>query len=420
MTSSAILRVGTCFATLVAFVGCSSSSPPNTSSGNGGSNSSGSGGSNSSGSGGSNNNTGGSNNNGSGGSNSNTGGSNNSGSGGSNSNSGGTIGSSGGSNGSGGNKGSGGTTASGGSNGSSGGSTGSSGGSTGSGSGGTSGNVDQGGVALAKSGDSTSTTSAYLNLGDMRLINNRWGSDGLNCSSTMQSVFVNPDKTIGWKFTRGNCGESNHDHPDFPEVEFGVAPFGMTSSLRNTPAFSSTKLLPIQISSLNSASVNIDTFNISFTNPTFWDANFEFWISKKDPTTNADAGVYAEIITFVGWENGRQSSGNGGWPCTTSGTVPNTQFQLCHQSDSWGSGWRFFNFTNGSATGSGTMNFSGKVDIKAILDYVKSKYSGFTNDMWLTRVEIGTEIDDNTAGQAGIKNLTFEINGTSKSIQLAN
>jgi hypothetical protein len=39
--------------------------------------------------------------------------------------------------------------------------------------------------------------------------------------------------------------------------------------------------------------------------------------------------------------------------------------------------------------------------------------------MWLTRVEIGTEIDDNTAGQAGIKNLTFEINGTSKSIQVA-
>jgi len=404
MKSSAIFRVGTCVATLLAFVGCSSSSPPgssgsggSTSSGTGGSNSSGTGGSNSSGSGGSNS-SGGSNGSG-------TGGSNSSGSGGSNTGTGGSVTTGSGGSGSGGSN-----TGTGGSNTS---------GSGGSGSGGSSGNVDQGGVALAKPGDMTSTTNAYLNLGDMRLINNRWGSDGLNCSGTMQSVFVNTDKTIGWKFMRGNCGESNHDHPDFPEVEFGVAPFGMTSSLRNSPAFSSTKLLPIQISSLTSASVNIDTFNITFSNPTFWDANFEFWISKKDPTTNADAGVYAEIITFVGWENGRQSSGNGGWPCTTSGTVPNTNFQLCHQSDSWGSGWRFFNFTNGSATGSGSQNFTGKVDIKAILDYVKSKYSGFTNDMWLTRVELGTEIDDNTAGQASIKNLTFEINGTSKSIQLA-
>jgi len=439
MKSSAIFRVGTCVATLLAFVGCSSSSPTG-SSGSGGSNSSG--GSNGSGTGGSNSSgSGGSNSTGTGGSNSSgTGGSNSAGSGGSNSSgSGGTVTTgSGGSNtsGSGGSH-TGGSTGSGGSNssgsggsnssGSGGSNTSGSGGSNGTGSGGSngtgaagsSGNVDQGGVALAKPGDMTSTTNAYLNLGDMRLINNRWGSDGLNCSGTMQSVFVNTDKTIGWKFTRGNCGESNHDHPDFPEVEFGVAPFGMTSSLRNSPAFSSTKLLPIQISSLTSASVNIDTFNITFSNPTFWDANFEFWISKKDPTTNADAGVYAEIITFVGWENGRQSSGNGGWPCTTSGTVPNTNFQLCHQSDSWGSGWRFFNFTNGSATGSGSQNFTGKVDIKAILDYVKSKYSGFTNDMWLTRVELGTEIDDNTAGSASIKNLTFEINGTSKSIQLA-
>jgi len=370
MKSSAIFRVGTCAATLLAFVGCSSSSPP-VSSGSGGSNSA-SGGSNGSGTGG-------------------------------------VLGSTGGSVGSGGNHGSGGSNASGGSNGS--------GGSNASG--GSSGTADQGGVALAKAGDMTSSDGAYLNLGDMRLINNRWGSDDLKCTGTMQSVFVNSDRTIGWKFNRGGCGEQNHSNPDFPEVEFGVAPFGMTSSLRNTPAFSSTTLLPIQISALTSASVNIDTFSTTFTNPTFWDANFEFWISKSDPTKNADAGVYAEIITFVGWENGRQASGNGGWPCTTSGTVPNTNFQLCHQSDSWGSGWRFFNFTNGSATASGTMNFTGKVDIKAILDYVKSKYSGFTNDMWLTRIEIGTEIDDNTAGSAAIKNLTFEINGTSKSLQLA-
>jgi len=39
--------------------------------------------------------------------------------------------------------------------------------------------------------------------------------------------------------------------------------------------------------------------------------------------------------------------------------------------------------------------------------------------MWLTRVEVGTEVDDNVSGSAKIKNLTFEVNGTSKSIELA-
>jgi hypothetical protein len=39
--------------------------------------------------------------------------------------------------------------------------------------------------------------------------------------------------------------------------------------------------------------------------------------------------------------------------------------------------------------------------------------------MWLTRIEVGTEVDDNTSGTAKINNLTFEINGTSKSIEVA-
>jgi hypothetical protein len=277
--------------------------------------------------------------------------------------------------------------------------------------------VDQGGMPLAKTGATTSTTKAYLNLGDMRLINNRWGSDALGCTASNQSVFVNSDKTIGWTFNRGDCKEQNHANPDFPEVEFGVAPFGKTSSLLTSPAYSSTTLLPIQLSALKSASVTMDNFSVNFTNPTYWDANFEFWISKNDPTTNNDGGVYAEIITFTGWNATRQTGATTSWACQISGkTVPGTSFSLCHQSDSWASGWRFFNFL----AGGGTSNYSGKVDIKAMLDYIRSQYSGFTDSMYLTRIEVGTEIDDNTAGSSKTNNLTFEINGTSKSIQLGN
>jgi hypothetical protein len=108
---------------------------------------------------------------------------------------------------------------------------------------------------------------------------------------------------------------------------------------------------------------------------------------------------------------------SGGWPCTETGNVTaGIGITLCHQSDTWSNGqWRFFNFNAQHPLG----QLLRKGDVKAILDWVMSKYSGFTTDMWLTRIEVGSEIDDTTAGKAKIKNLTFEVNGTNKSIELA-
>jgi hypothetical protein len=273
------------------------------------------------------------------------------------------------------------------------------------------------GQALAKAGDSTTTSKKYLNLGDLRLINNRWGADALNCGGATYKVSVNSDKTFGYDFNRPTCGGAKAD-PDYPEVEFGVAPFGTGSSLLTSPACPSTTLLPIQLKNLTSATLNIDNFNSTYQNPGYYDTNFEFWISKNNPATSADGGVYAEIIMFMGWDGIRMTSPKG-WPCDKSGSVTSgsTGFTLCHQSDTWSNGqWRFFNFI----LGNGPQNsFNGKVDIKAFIDWVMSKYSGFTTDMWLTRIEIGTEVDDNTSGSAKFNNLTFEINGTSKSVELA-
>jgi len=224
--------------------------------------------------------------------------------------------------------------------------------------------VDGAGVPLAKPGDQASGSGQYLNLGDMRLINNRWGSDARNCTGTTESVFINTDGTLGWNFNRPTCGGAKAD-PDFPEVEFGVAPFGMTSSLRTTPAFSSTTLLPIQLKNLTSASVTFDTFASTFS-AGYWDNNFEFWISKMDPTTNASGGVYAEIIMFTGWENGRSNTSAGGWTCDQTGSVNSNgmTFNLCHQSDTWSNGqWRFFNFNVNSSAALGLGTFNGKADI---------------------------------------------------------
>jgi len=250
----------------------------------------------------------------------------------------------------------------------------------------------------------------------MRLLNNRWGSDALNCGGTSQKVLVNSDGTFGYEFNRPACG-GDKGKPDYPEVEFGVAPFGATSPDLTSPACSSTTLLPIQLSSLTSASVTFDNFTSTYQKPGYYDTNFEFWISNQNPITSTSPGVYAEIIVFLGWDGIRMQQ-TVGWPCDKSGTVTagSNSYVLCHQKDGWGSGWRFFNFnlTNGPQN-----TISGKADVKAILDWVMKTYSGFSTSMWLTRIEVGTEVDDNTQGTAKFNNLTFEINGTSKTAQIA-
>ena len=354
----------------------------------------------------------------------------------------GTGGAKGGTTGTGGTSNTGGSTGTGGTS-STGGSTGSGGTSSTGGSPGTGGTtVDQGGVALATVNSGCLTADPpvgptppaqpyYFNLGDMRLINNRWGSDKLGCNdANTESVCIYSDGSFGWTFNRPACGGMRGD-PDFPEVEFGVAPFGNQSSNLTSPTYSSTTLLPIQISALNSATLNMSNYNTTITSgsASYWDSNFEFWISKDDPTKTANAGVYAEIIMFLGYEPGRTSSTAtpvAGWTCDHSGTVTagGASFNLCHQSDTWAnSQWRFFNFNLSNAPQS---SFNGTVDIKAILSWVMSNYANstatsgggmgsFSNSMYLTRIEVGTEIDDSTAGSVKISNLTFNINGTSKS-----
>jgi hypothetical protein len=285
-------------------------------------------------------------------------------------------------------------------------------GAAGTGAAGTSGvRTDQAGVPLGKPGDMTNVSRKYINLGDMRLINNRWGSDELGCSGTQQSVFINADRTLGWTFNRPACGGAKAK-PDYPEVEFGVAPFGANNVLLTTPAFSSTTLLPKQISQITSASIVVDQLQISLQRPTIWNLNFEVWLSQRNPLTDANPGVFAEIIAFWGWETGR-------WPCDKTGNLNNAgthSYNMCHQSDTWANGqWRFYNFNvnNGPLT-----NYSGTVNVKMFLDYVVNTY-GLSRDLWLTRMEVGSEIDDNTQGTVKIRNLTFEVNGTSKSVELA-
>jgi hypothetical protein len=259
--------------------------------------------------------------------------------------------------------------------------------------------ADQNGVSPAKPGDETSIQFDYLNLGDMRMIVNTWGSADLMCP-TMVRVFVNPDETFGWDFDRGACGGMKQ-HPDYPEIEFGVQPFPSTTS------FSSTTLLPAQIKDIMSASVTLDNLVVTIDNATTWNVNFEFWLTERNPLVDReDPGIYAEVIAFFGWQDD--------WACDKEGDVMSSgkTWRLCHQDDAWAGGmWRYYQFRD-SAGSQNTVD--GTVDVKAFLDWLVST-RGFSPDLWVTRIEVGTEIDDNTKGGVLMDNITFEINGTSKS-----
>jgi hypothetical protein len=86
-------------------------------------------------------------------------------------------------------------------------------------------------------------------------------------------------------------------------------------------------------------------------------------------------------------------------------------YTLWVQRDNWSSGWRYFQFRDNAGP---QKSFNGKVDVKALLDYLVSKRM-YSKDYWVTRLEVGSEIDDMTKGSVTIKNVTFEVNGQQRS-----
>ncbi len=282
--------------------------------------------------------------------------------------------------------------------------------------------VDQNGKMNAAPGDSTGVAQDYLRLGEIRILNNNWGSAERGCDSQM-SVFVAEDRSFGWTFNRGACGGGG-SQPDFPQVEFGIHPFGIGSSLATSPEFTSTTLLPAQIKNISSASVNVDNLRISLQGQQAWNITMEFWLSERDPVNDPSPGVYAEIMAFWGWQNMR-------WPCDSnddgfedldgdSVQAGNMAYKLCHKRDDWANNqWRYFQFRAGDGSdGNISTSFNGTIDVKAFLDYVVNTH-GYSPDLWVTRLEVGSEIDDNTSGEVRMNGITFEVNGQTRSQVIA-
>jgi hypothetical protein len=277
--------------------------------------------------------------------------------------------------------------------------------------------LDQNGKANAAPGQMTSTPLDYLRLGEIRILNNNWGSKELGCNSPM-SVFVNQNSNFGWTFNRGDCDTANSkSKPDFPQIEFGIHPFGLGHNLVTSPEFSSTTLLPIQLKDVESASVSVQNLTATLQRESSWNITFEFWISQRHPVTDPNPGVYAELMTFWGWENGRWPSPPDGSGPTGSGAGNQVSsggktYTLWVQDDQWANGqWRYFQFR---ADDGPQKAFNGTLNVKPFIDYLVNSRQ-YSPDFWITRLEIGSEIDDDTQGTVQMSGISFEVNGQSRS-----
>jgi len=222
-------------------------------------------------------------------------------------------------------------------------------------------------------------------------------------------VFVNEDRSVGWSFDRQSCMGSQN--PDFPAIEFGIHPFDPAGSLAQTPSYSSTTLLPMQMKDLN-AIVTIENLAISLSEAGSWTLGLRFWLSEFNPLSGGDPGVQLQFDVLWGWQAGRT-------PCTQ----PASEVQVsegksylpCLHETMWGPGnWEHWEFRlqSGPAT-----TFDGAVDLDTFFGYAEGK--GASNTWWVTRIELGTAIDDQTVGEVTLDDITFSMNGLSRSIELA-
>ncbi|HWP08708.1 MAG TPA: hypothetical protein VNN72_23360 [Polyangiaceae bacterium] len=277
--------------------------------------------------------------------------------------------------------------------------------------GGSSTTKDSMGVPLAAPGEAKTGLGEFLNLGDMRLVNDRTGSWAQGCEATT-SVFTNADRTVGWDFNRGNCvGDGD---PDFLGIEFGIHPFAQDSTLTSAPDYSSTTLMPVQLKNIQSASVTVDSLRIMLNEqaPNFL-LGFRVWLSLHDPKTNPSPAVSDELVVLWGWA-GRLACGQ-----TATIVSGGKSYDLCQDDSAYGwqgVTWRYreFRLQSGPVT-----SFSGAFDIKALLNWIIATDPAYSTDHWVTRFEIGTELGDSTSGSANVKDVTFELNGDSRSITLA-
>jgi hypothetical protein len=258
-------------------------------------------------------------------------------------------------------------------------------------------------VAMGDPAGESCTLGTNYSLGEMRLLNNQWTS-----TQNDQCIFINENRTFGWRWdnTAGTGGftplpTSQADYPNYPEVEFGINPWGRQQDAWEVLPSSST-LLPIRLGDLTQASMTIDV-STTTNGGGSWNLAFELWLSPVDPTTQ-ETSPSAELMVFLGNDPSY-------WPTAADDGYVGTamgDYTLHYTSEDWADGYAYRQWRRNGTAGTNT-SFNGTVDIKSFLDQ-----SGFDANWYVTRFEIGNEVYAGTSGETTINSLSFSVNGQSR------
>jgi hypothetical protein len=223
-------------------------------------------------------------------------------------------------------------------------------------------------------------------------------------------MFLNSDSSFGWTWNRGGTGGTN---PNYPEIEFGVNPWGY-NMYGDLTSISTTDLLPMQLQDIHSASMTVDV-NANIMTPSLtWNLAFEMWLSPADPTKGSTNPTF-EIMVFLANQSMYYpttptcDTTATAYHCGSQVTDGSINYTLYYASENWGGppAYTYIQYRNSINGGNG--QFNGKLDIYKFLQAVNPP-----SNMYLTRFELGTETYKGAQGSTTIKNISFEVNGTTE------
>jgi hypothetical protein len=262
------------------------------------------------------------------------------------------------------------------------------------------------GTTITLPGTSSTMEEQILPLGCMHLLSNRW-SDPM----AAETLFLNADSSFGWSWQRGNTGPmySWGSPPNYPELEFGVNPWGLA------PAISTTDLLPMQLKNMHSASMTINVDANIMQPGSGWDLAYEMWLTPNDPTQGTTNPEYEIMVFFGNWPSYFPTTPTcdslvNNVACGTQVESGGNSYTLFYSSTQWSGppAYNYMQFRDSANGGTGT--FNGTLDIYPFLQLVNP-----SGDLWVTRFELGTEAYVNSQGTTTITNVSFEVNGTTES-----
>jgi hypothetical protein len=262
------------------------------------------------------------------------------------------------------------------------------------------------GTTITLPGTTSTMMEQILPLGCMHLVSNRW-TDPM----AAETLFLNADSSFGWSWQRGNTGVmySWGSPPNYPELEFGINPWGL-----GTPPVSTTDLLPMQLKNMHSASmtVTVDT-NIAQAGAG-WNLAYEMWLAPDDPTQGTTNPEYEIMVFFGNVANYYPTppmcdSLVDNVPCGQQVESGGNSYTLFYSNTQWAGppAYNYLQFRDSANSSAGT--FSGTLDIYKFLKLVNP-----SGDLWVTRFELGNEAYMNTQGTTTIASVSFEVNGTTE------